>query len=120
MAEAGFSDIVAFWKATNIPDWVVLEAGDPADPKELAKIQDRSPIQHVDRLTAPLLLLHGENDWRVPVEGSRAFARAAEAAHKPVTYVEIKGQGHHVEGLERISQVFQARFDFLMGLFAQK
>jgi dipeptidyl aminopeptidase/acylaminoacyl peptidase len=117
MAEAGFSDIEAFFHATNIPDWVVLEAGDPADPKELAKIRDRSPIHHVDRLNAPLFLLHGENDWRVPVEGSRAFASAAKAAHKPVTYVEIAGQGHHVEGLERIAQAFQARFDFLMSLF---
>lgn len=113
LAEAGFCDIVAFHDATNIPDWVVLEAGDPTKPDELAKLQDRSPIRHVDLLDAPLFLLHGGNDWRVPVEGSRAFAAAAEAAGKPVTYVEIDGQGHHIEGQERIVEAWRARLGFL-------
>jgi dipeptidyl aminopeptidase/acylaminoacyl peptidase len=120
LADAGFSDIEAFFRATNIPDWVILESGDPSDPKQVDKIRDRSPLHHVKRLSAPLFLLHGENDWRVPVEGSRAFAQAARAAGKPVTYLEVAGQGHHVEGLERIAQTFQARFDFLMGLYAQQ
>ncbi len=113
LAEAGFSDIVAFHDATNIPDWVVLEAGDPAIPDDLTRLRDRSPIDHVDLLDAPLFLLHGGNDWRVPVEGSRAFAKAAKAAGKPVTYVEIAGQGHHIEGQDRIVEAWQARLDFI-------
>jgi dipeptidyl aminopeptidase/acylaminoacyl peptidase len=113
LAEAGFCDLVAFHGATNIPDWVVLEAGDPARPDELAKLQDRSPINHVELLDAPLFLLHGGNDWRVPVEGSRAFAAAAEAAGKPVTYVEVEGQGHQIEGHERIVEAWRARLLFL-------
>jgi dipeptidyl aminopeptidase/acylaminoacyl peptidase len=117
LADAGFSDIEAFYRACNIPDWVVLEAGDPQKPEELARLRDRSPISHVSLLNAPLFLMHGENDWRVPVDGSRAFAKAAAALHKPVTYLEVKGQGHRVEGLERIAETFQARFDFLETLF---
>jgi dienelactone hydrolase len=119
LAEAGFSDIVAFHDATNIPDWVVLEAGDPKIPEQLAKLRDRSPLTHVERLDAPLFLLHGANDWRVPVEGSRAFAAAAEAAGKPVTYVEIEGQGHRIEGHERIVAAWQARFDFIESALAE-
>jgi dipeptidyl aminopeptidase/acylaminoacyl peptidase len=117
LADAGFSDIEAFYRACNIPDWVVLEAGDPQKPEELAQIRDRSPIHHVELLKAPLFLMHGENDWRVPVEGSRAFAKAAAALGKPVTYLEVKGQGHRVEGLERIAETWEARFDFLETLF---
>lgn len=113
LAEAGFSDIVAFHDATNIPDWVVLEAGDPSRADELAKLQDRSPINHVERLDAPLFLLHGGNDWRVPVEGSRAFAAKAKAAGKPVTYLEVDGQGHHIEGQERIVEAWRARLAFI-------
>lgn len=82
-------------------------------PDELAKLQDRSPINHVDRLEAPLFLLHGSNDWRVPVEGSRAFAAAAEAAGKQVTYLEVEGQGHRIEGRERIVEAWRARLSFL-------
>ncbi len=116
MAHAGFSDIKTFYDATNIPDWVVLESGDPNVRKDLAKMKDRSPMQHVDKLRAPLLLTHGSKDWRVPVDESRQFAAAAREQKKPVQYVEIEGQGHHIEGLTLQVQVYQARFDFLMAV----
>jgi dipeptidyl aminopeptidase/acylaminoacyl peptidase len=113
MAHAGFSDIKSFYDATNIPDWVVLESGDPNVPAELAKMLDRSPRTHVDRLVAPLLLTHGSADWRVPVDESREFAKKAEALQRPVQYVEFEGQGHHIEGLQLQAKLYQARFDFL-------
>lgn len=113
LAHAGFSDIQRFHDRCNIPDWVVLESGDPARPDDLARMRDRSPISHVDRLRAPLLLTHGAADWRVPVEESRSFAEKARALGKPVTYVEFPGQGHHIEGVARQTELYQARFDLL-------
>ncbi|MFV8750850.1 prolyl oligopeptidase family serine peptidase [Nannocystaceae bacterium ST9] len=120
LAEAGFSDIVAFFHATNIPDWVVLEAGDPSVPADLAQLNDRSPLAHVERLSAPVFLLHGANDWRVPVEGSRAFAERATELGKSVTYLEVAGQGHRVEGDARIVESWQARFDFIASALASE
>lgn len=113
LAHAGFSDIKSFHDQCNIPDWVVLESGDPSRPEDLARMKDRSPLSHVDRLEAPLLLTHGSNDWRVPVGESRAFHEKARALGKPVTYVEFPGQGHHIEGLALLVELWQARFDFL-------
>ena len=40
LAEAGFSDIVAFHDATNIPDWVVLEAG---ETEITVSVEDEGP-----------------------------------------------------------------------------
>jgi dipeptidyl aminopeptidase/acylaminoacyl peptidase len=116
MAHAGFSDIQTFHDKCNIPDWVVLESGDPSKPADLAKMKDRSPLSHVDRLQFPLLLTHGSNDWRVPVDESRQFAKKATAAGLPITYVEFEGQGHRIEGLALQVKLFQARFDFLMAV----
>lgn len=113
LAHAGFSDIKSFHDQCNIPDWVVLESGDPGQPVDLARMHDRSPLSHVDLLAAPLLLTHGSNDWRVPVGESRAFAARAQALGKPVTFVEFPGQGHHIEGIARIAELYQARFDLL-------
>lgn len=113
LSHAGFSDIKSFYDATNIPDWVVLESGDPGKPDELARMRDRSPLSHVELLEAPLLVTHGANDWRVPVDESRRFVDKARALQKPVTYVEFPGQGHHIEGVERVAQLYQARLDFL-------
>ncbi len=113
LAHAGFSNIESFYAATNIPDWVVLESGDPKVPAELARMRDRSPLTHVERLRAPLLITHGSQDWRVPVAESRQFASKATAAGLPVQYVEFEGQGHHIEGLGLQAMAYQVRFDFL-------
>ncbi|MFO0633060.1 MAG: prolyl oligopeptidase family serine peptidase [Nannocystaceae bacterium] len=116
MSHAGFSDIKSFHDKCNIPDWVVLESGDPSKPADLARMKDRSPLTHVSRLQFPILLTHGSNDWRVPVQESRQFAQAAQAAGLPITYVEFEGQGHRIEGLALQVKAFQARFDFLMAV----
>jgi dienelactone hydrolase len=107
----GFSDIKTFWETCNIPDWVLLEAGDPATEPE--KIAERSPLHHVDLLTSPILLLHGENDQRVPVQESRQFAEACKAANKDCPYIEFAGQGHGLKGLTNQVRVYQEVFNFL-------
>ena len=107
----GFSDIKTFYETCNIPDWVLLEAGDPAT--EADKIRDRSPLHHVDKLDSSILLLHGENDLRVPVQESRQFAAACEEAGKDCTYVEFAGQGHGLKGLENQVRVYRELFQYL-------
>ena len=109
-SHAGFSNILTFYETCNIPDWVVKEAGDPET--EADKLLDRSPISHVERLEAPILLTHGSNDWRVPPDESRRFVEKAEALGKPVTYVEFEGQGHGIRGFENLVRYYQAVLDF--------
>lgn len=107
----GFSNILTFYERCNIPDWVLLEAGDPRT--ERARLLDRSPISHVDRMRAPLLLLHGENDNRVPVLESRQMADALRRAHKRFVYEEFAGQGHGLKGIENQHRVWTSVFRFL-------
>lgn len=111
ISHAGFSDIVSFYETSNIPDWVLLEAGNPQT--EADKLRDRSPLYHVERLQAPILLTHGENDSRVPVTESRRFAARAAELGRPVTYVEFPGQGHGIDGLDNTLRYYRALFDFL-------
>lgn len=111
LSHAGFSDIHHFYEHCNIPDWVIQEAGDPEEDRE--RLVDRSPLTHVDRLQAPLLLTHGDQDRRVPVEGSQQFVAAAEALDKPVTYEEFAGQGHGLSGLDNRLRYYRAIFAFL-------
>ena len=114
LSHAGFSSIVTFYDATNIPDWIILEAGDPKTERD--KLLDRSPLAHVDILQAPLLLTHGSNDNRVGVSESRQFNDKAVELGKPVTYVEFEGQGHGIKGLENLMEYYQVQFDFLRGV----
>ena len=114
LSHAGFSSIVSFFDATNIPDWILLESGDPKTEGD--KLLDRSPITHVARLESPILLTHGSNDNRVGVTESRAFAEAAKRLGKPVTYIEFEGQGHGIKGLENQVRYYRAQLDFLEGI----
>jgi dipeptidyl aminopeptidase/acylaminoacyl peptidase len=42
--------------------------------------EERSPVTHVENLAAPLLMVHGVNDRRVPVSQARIFRDALEEA----------------------------------------
>ncbi|MDP3278334.1 MAG: prolyl oligopeptidase family serine peptidase [Deltaproteobacteria bacterium] len=107
----GFSNILTFYEHCNIPDWVLLEAGNPQSERE--RLFDRSPISHVDRFSAPILLLHGENDNRVPVTESRQLAAALRQARKPHRYVEFAGQGHGLKGIANQQRTWQSVFEFI-------
>ena len=111
IASYGISNIIEYYKTCNIPDWVIQKAGDPATEAEM--LIDRSPISHAHRATGPILLVHGENDNRVPVEQSRQMAEALKSAGKPYTYLEIPGQGHGWRGMNENLRYFNAVFSFL-------
>lgn len=114
IAVSGFADIIYQHNHSNIPDWTFLEAGDPVKDKE--KLIDRSPITHVDKITGPLLLIHGNHDDRVDIEGSRMMYEALTKMGKPVTFLEVDGQGHGFKGLDNNILYYKTIFNFLEGL----
>ena len=59
-----------------------------------ARYEAASPLNDVERIRAPLLLLHGERDWRVSVQESRQMAEALKRAHKTFEYVTFPDEAH--------------------------
>jgi dipeptidyl aminopeptidase/acylaminoacyl peptidase len=53
-----------------------------------------SPLQGVDQVSIPVLLVHGRLDSRVPFDQSKLFAAALERAGKPHRYV-LQPRGDH-------------------------
>lgn len=118
ISHAGFSDIIHFYNHCNIPDWVTLEAGDPATEAE--KLKDRSPLYHADKLKGKLLLTHGTNDNRVPVEGSRFMADSLKKYNKPFKIIEFEGGGHSITGLQNNIRNYKEWFNFLNSIYDAK
>jgi dipeptidyl aminopeptidase/acylaminoacyl peptidase len=54
----------------------------------------RSPLANADRITAPVLLLHGGDDPVVPVDQARAMAAALERRGTAVELHVYDGEGH--------------------------
>ena len=58
------------------------------------KAKRASPITYVSKDSAPILILHGDQDQLVPVAQSEEFAAALKKAGVDVTLHVIKGAGH--------------------------
>lgn len=77
-----------------------------------ALLAARSPIFWPEKITAPLLLLHGDQDDRVDVGESRRLHNALKDLGKPVNYIEFSGgdhglRAHHVEVIDAAVEWFE-------------
>jgi dipeptidyl aminopeptidase/acylaminoacyl peptidase len=91
--------------------------GTPEENEEL--LVERSPITHVENLAAPLLIVHGVNDRRVPVSQARLFRDALEAAGyeegeaADFEYHELGEEGHASTDQDQKLRTFRLLVDFL-------
>lgn len=53
-----------------------------------------SPINHVDRLRAPLMVIHGANDPRVPVREAEQIVEGVRSRGGVVEYLRYDDEGH--------------------------
>jgi dipeptidyl aminopeptidase/acylaminoacyl peptidase len=82
-------------------------------PEELpAMWAERDPMTYVDRVTAPSLVIAGEQDPRCPLEGIMPWIDALKARGVPVD-VHLYPTGHHANDMgERVRQM-QLILDFV-------
>ncbi len=55
---------------------------------------DISPLRHADTADAPILLVHGKDDTRVPFVHSVSMNAALQKAGKTVSFVPLEGEDH--------------------------
>lgn len=80
--------------------WKDSMGGDNFDQSHLEKI---SPALHAERVSAPVLLLHGEQDEVVPIKQSKIMQSQLDKAGKPVEFVELKDENHYLmQGESRV------------------
>lgn len=101
IAVNGIADATAFWKR----DWRRPHAravwGAFFDSPDLpeAALSEISPVNNLRRFAAPVLLIAGSEDRRVPASHAYDLFVLLEAAGKPVTLVEYRGTGHNIGSL---------------------
>lgn len=72
-----------------------------------------SPIHHVDRIKAPMFIVHGANDPRVPVGEAEQMVAALRARNHPVEYLRFEDEGHGVAKLSNRILTYTKIADFL-------
>ena len=79
-------------RTQRIPSLELFLGGPIDETLELAKTA--TPIFHLDADDPPLLILHGDQDFTIPLEQSYELLRAYEEAGLRVNLDVIKGAGH--------------------------
>jgi dipeptidyl aminopeptidase/acylaminoacyl peptidase len=109
----GMSDLLTFFRDTEpwIAQAAVTKYGDPRrDGWLLARI---SPMRHVKRMRAPLLVAHGELDTNVPLGEATQIVEALRALGRPVEYLELAGEGHEYRRSSSRLTLLRAELEFL-------
>ncbi len=82
---AGVIDIGAMALTTDTPDYLPGYFGDPLANR--TAYDAHSPIRHAAKVKVPVLILHGEQDRRVPLSQGEMFYRALKFNGTPVEMV---------------------------------
>jgi dipeptidyl aminopeptidase/acylaminoacyl peptidase len=90
----GISNLATFLKNTA-PYRRALRASEYGDPdKDAEALRKLSPTTYLDRVKAPLLIIQGVDDPRVPAGESIQMQEALEARNVPSKLILLEGEGH--------------------------
>jgi len=76
-------------------------------------LESIAPINHLDAVTAPLIVIHGRNDPRVPVSEAEQLVAALEARGVPVRLLIFDDEGHGIVKLRNKQVAYPAIVEFL-------
>jgi dipeptidyl aminopeptidase/acylaminoacyl peptidase len=117
----GMSNPVTFLEHTEAyrRDLRRVEYGDERDPKMREFLERIAPMNNVDKIKKPMLVVAGQNDPRVPVSESNQIVAALEKQGTPVWYMLAKDEGHGYQKKQNQDYMFYAMVDFLQQYLLQ-
>ncbi|MDQ3180453.1 MAG: alpha/beta fold hydrolase [Acidobacteriota bacterium] len=68
--------------------------GDPNTPEGKARLERQSPLNHVDKIKTPLLIVQGANDPRVKKAEADQIVIALRERKYPIEYILADDEGH--------------------------
>jgi dipeptidyl aminopeptidase/acylaminoacyl peptidase len=83
------------------------------DPDGGRTLREISPALHADSASAPILLVHGKDDTRVPIEQSEEMASALKHAGKPYDYVILPHEDHFLSREATRTAMLKAAVSFI-------
>jgi dipeptidyl aminopeptidase/acylaminoacyl peptidase len=111
MMGAGLSDLPSMYGTTDIPDYLGTFLGGIPSQETTKLYSERSGVTYADKVTTPLLILHGGSDERVPIGQPMEFYRALKDRGKTVELVfyprEGHGLGEYYHQLDRLRRQFE-------------
>jgi dipeptidyl aminopeptidase/acylaminoacyl peptidase len=76
-------------------------------------LEEISPINKVDRIRAPLLVIHGANDPRVPISETEQMVDQLQEFGRTVEFLRLEDEGHQIAKLHNKLVAYPLVADFL-------
>lgn len=109
----GIVNLLTFIKNTGAwrRRYRVVEYG---DPEKHADIMLRlSPISYVDKIRAPLMIVHGARDPRVPVSEAEQLVEALRNRDVEIRYIRLDDEGHGISKVRNRIKVYSEVLRFI-------
>ena len=118
---AGMSNLVTFLEHTEAyrRDLRRVEYGDERDPKMRELLERIAPMNNIEKIKKPMMVVAGKNDPRVPVSESDQIVAALKKQNVPVWYILAKDEGHGYQKKQNQDYQFYAMVEFLQQYLLQ-
>ncbi len=113
----GISDLEALAKETHKFESRYLDRLIGPYPDRIDRYRDRSPINHLDRLSCPIIFFQGLEDVVVPPNQAETMVVALRDKGLPVAYVAFEGEQHGFRQAENIKRAHDAELYFYSKIF---
>jgi dipeptidyl aminopeptidase/acylaminoacyl peptidase len=95
VSQRGVYNLLSFYGVTDIP-WFIRDLFDATPTQDAMFLWKHSPMAYADKIKTPLLILHNENDFRVPIsDGEQLFANVKLNGGE-VQFVRFPREGHEM------------------------
>ncbi|NIM94913.1 MAG: alpha/beta fold hydrolase [Anaerolineales bacterium] len=109
----GISNLVTFLENTSEYRRGHREAEYGSLERDREFLESIAPINHVEKIKAPLMVIHGANDPRVPLSEAEQLVSALEKQGVPVRFLVFDDEGHGLVRLKNKLIAYPAIVDFL-------
>jgi dipeptidyl aminopeptidase/acylaminoacyl peptidase len=111
----GMSNLVTFLEHTEgyRRDLRRVEYGDERDPKMREFLERIAPMNNIEKIKKPMMVVAGKNDPRVPVSESDQIVAALKKSGTPAWYIMAKDEGHGFQKKPNQDYQFYATVEFL-------
>ncbi len=109
----GISNFVTFLENTGPWRRHLREAEYGSLENDREFLEEISPINKVDRIRAPLLVIHGANDPRVPIGETEQMVRRLQSLGRTVEFLRLEDEGHQIAKLKNKLEAYPLAADFL-------
>jgi dipeptidyl aminopeptidase/acylaminoacyl peptidase len=109
----GIANLVTFLERTGAYRRALREREYGSLEHDRDFLVEASPLTHVERITAPLLVVHGANDPRVPVGEAEQIHEALNARGRTCELLVFDDEGHGIAKLANRRVAYRRIHDFL-------